>query len=123
MLEEQKEGKSSLPRLAEGFKARDMRLSEPDDFKRTLKEGKKARSECFELFFKENELDHSRFGVNIAKRLVGKSTERNKIKRTAREIFRKSKKCNMDIVLLLRRPSEKNKYKEEIEALFKKIET
>ena len=76
MLEEQKEGKSSLPRLAEGFKARDMRLSEPDDFKRTLKEGKKARSECFELFFKENELDHSRFGVNIAKRLVGKSTER-----------------------------------------------
>ena len=43
-----------------------------------------------------------RLGVNVARSKVKKAVQRNKIKRVAREIFRKGRFGGMDIVLLLK---------------------
>ena len=51
-----------------------------------------------------NDLDHSRLGVTVSKR-VGNAVTRNRWKRRLREIFRRQKECfgdHFDIVIIVK---------------------
>lgn len=71
------------------MKKKDSRLKKPSDFKRVFKEGRRFSSPHFVLYVRESELPTARLGVSIAKRHFRLATRRNKIRRVAKELFRK----------------------------------
>ena len=79
-----------------------MRLNSPKDFRNCFTNGKKIKNEVFVLHYLDNGSQHSRLGISVAKNKIKKAVERNRIKRVAREIFRKSGTTGLDIVLLLK---------------------
>lgn len=83
-----------------------MRLTNPKDFKKCFQSGKKIKNSVFSLYYLDNGGLAGRLGVNIAKSKVKEAVKRNRIKRVAREIFRKGRFDGMDIVLLFK--NEKN---------------
>ena len=83
-----------------------MRLTNPKDFKKCFQAGKRTNNKVFSLYYLENGGLPGRLGVNIAKSKINKAVDRNKIKRVAREVFRKGNFMGLDIVLLLK--NEKN---------------
>ena len=88
------------------FNAKTMRLTNPKDFKKCFQAGKRTNNKVFSLYYLENGGLPGRLGVNIAKSKINKAVDRNKIKRVAREVFRKGSFKGLDIVLLLK--DEKN---------------
>jgi len=57
------------------------------DFDAVYRAGKRRSSSHFTVFFRANQLPHSRFGFSIKKALGG-AVVRNRIRRRAREIVR-----------------------------------
>jgi ribonuclease P protein component len=84
------------------FKAKIMRLNAPQDFKRCFLSRKRIKNVAFTLHYVENNGQIARLGVNIAKKKIKKAVDRNKIKRAAREAFRKGHFKGIDIVLILK---------------------
>jgi ribonuclease P protein component len=85
--------------------ARKERITDPQDFKRVMKTGRKFYGRNFILFAKENGLHFHRLGVIVSKE-VGPATYRNRIKRVCREYFRLHKeeiKGSLDIIILTKR--------------------
>lgn len=77
------------------------RILKKKDFKKTFKE-KGTKNEFFSLKFKPCRLSSTRIGIVISRKVSIKSTERNKLKRRIREIFKKllpGINKNTDIVL------------------------
>ena len=121
MQEEQKEESVFQYNFSKrsGFKAKTMRLNNPQDFKRCFQNGKRVKNRAFVLHFVENGGLPARFGVNIAKSKIKKAVERNKIKRVAREAFRRKHLEGLDIVLILR--NEKNFNQSECSILINEV--
>ena len=88
------------------FNTKTMRLTNPKDFKKCFHDGKRIKNKVFSLHYVENGGLPGRLGVNIAKSKIKKAVKRNKIKRVAREVFRKGRFNGMDVVLLFK--NEKN---------------
>ena len=84
------------------FKTKIMRLNNPQDFKRCFLSRKIIKNVAFTLHYSKNESQTARLGVNIAKKKIKKAVDRNKIKRAAREAFRKRHFKGIDIVLILK---------------------
>ena len=84
------------------FNIETMRLTDPKDFKKCFQAGKRTNNKVFSLYYLENGGLPGRLGVNIAKSKINKAVDRNKIKRVAREVFRKGGFNGLDIVLLLK---------------------
>jgi ribonuclease P protein component len=85
---------------------RQYRLRHNTDFQRVRRVGKFYASPIMVLAFLQNELDHSRFGFVVSKRL-GKAVQRNKIKRRMRESARhrlQGIKPGFDLVFIARQP-------------------
>lgn len=85
---------------------RKYRLRRSSDFQRVRQVGKSNASSLMVLAFARNELDHSRFGFVVSKR-IGKAVQRNKVKRRMREAVRLKMgeiKPGVDIVLIARQP-------------------
>ena len=109
MQEEQKDESVFLcnaKKNAMFFNVETMRLTNPKDFKKCFQAGKRTKNKVFSLYYIENGGLPGRLGVNVAKSKINKAVDRNKIKRVAREIFRKGGFDGLDIVLLLK--NEKN---------------
>jgi ribonuclease P protein component len=88
------------------------RITNPLDFKRVMKTGRKFVSRNFILFMKENEKEFHRLGVVVSKE-TGPATCRNRIKRVCREFFRFHKhriKGTLDIIILAKRECGVRKY-------------
>ena len=67
------------------------RLTKRPEFEKVLAEGKKNRVDKLCIVFSlPNRLDRKRIGI-IASKKVGNAVERNRVKRTIREIFRQIK--------------------------------
>jgi ribonuclease P protein component len=75
------------------------------------------------LHYVENNVPSARLGVNIAKKKIRKAVDRNKIKRIAREAFRKQKFEGIDIVLILKNEKifEKTSYNVLINEIFNEL--
>ena len=113
MLEEQKEESVFLYNINKrnGFCTKSKRLNNPQDFKRCFQSGHRIKNKAFVLHYVNNGGLPARLGVNIAKSKIKKAVERNKIKRTVREAFRKRKLDGLDIVLILK--NERNYYRDD----------
>jgi len=64
-----------------------LRLTKNFEFIKVYKTGRRLSSLFFTMYIKKNELNFSRLGVSVSKK-VGKSVVRNKIKRRIKEIVR-----------------------------------
>ncbi len=82
------------------------RLKKRNDFSAVLEKGRTAYSDIVVMRFLENNLNETRFGFIVSKKISKKSVTRNKIKRRLREQVRirilKIKK-GLDIVIIAKR--------------------
>lgn len=75
-------------------------------FSAALGSSRKYRGRAAILHVAAGTSTNSRFGIAVVKRLARRAVERNRIKRLAREVFRRHavKTRGLDLVLSLRRP-------------------
>ena len=101
------------------------RLRRNSDFQRVRQRGKNYASPLMVLAFLQNDLEYSRFGFVVNKR-IGKAVHRNKIKRRMREATRlriPRLKPGFDFVIIARKPIRRATYQqieETLEYLFNK---
>ena len=106
-------------------RAKKMRLDNSLDFLNCFLKGKRTYAHAFMIQYLENDLEYGRLGIRIAKRKIKKAVERNRIKRIAREVFRKGHFNGMDMVLVLRN-EKKYEYErcyEQINEIFKTLKS
>ena len=104
-------------------RAKKMRLDNSLDFLNCFLKGKRTYSHAFMIQYLENDLEYGRLGIRIAKKKIKKAVERNRIKRIAREVFRKGRFNGIDMVLVLRN-EKKYEYErcyEQINEIFKTV--
>ena len=82
------------------------RFSGPGGFSAVMKGSRKYRGRTAILHVVPGTTTNSRFGLAVAKRLARRAVDRNRIKRLAREVFRRHvvKTRGLDLVIALRRP-------------------
>ena len=94
-----------MPRSArnEGYSRRH-RFAERGSFGPVLRSSRKLRGQFAIIHVLQGRAGVSRFGVALTKRLVPDSVDRNRVKRVAREAFRRHpcKGAGLDCVLTLR---------------------
>lgn len=74
--------------MAEFAFSRALRLTEPAQFQQVFAENERYHVSGLTLLARPNPLGHARLGLAIAKKHVRLASNRNAIKRTAREAFR-----------------------------------
>ena len=95
------------------------RITQPQEFKRVMKLGRRISSRNFILFVKKNEEPFHRLGI-VVKKEMGPATFRNRMKRYIREFFRLHKyqiKGFYNIVLMVKKGCSVNRYQEAEEEL------
>ena len=105
-----------------------MSLSNKISFVRVLSRGKKSTDAFFFVAYLNNGHPIGRIGVSVPKRLVGRATERNKIKRAVKEAFLQTlRPLSVDIVAIYKdKPAQKRSVKivrESIQKHFDRIKT
>ena len=84
----------------------DWRLTEAREFDAVFRGNRhRVSSQAFLLLARENNLDHCRLGLVIAKKHVKLATRRNRVKRVIRERFRHHFKAHLpgiDLIVLAR---------------------
>ena len=60
------------------------------DFNKIIKTGKSVSNNCFVIYYKDNNIDHSRYGISVGTKL-GNAVFRNKYKRKIRMIITTNK--------------------------------
>jgi len=99
------------------------RITEPQDFRRVMRLGRKYSSRNFRLFIQEGEKTFHRLGI-VVKKETGPAAFRNRMKRYIREFFRLHKhkiKGSYDIILMIKRGCSFDRYQEaekELRGLF-----
>ena len=108
-----------------GSRTKKMRLDNSLDFSNCFLQGKRTSTHAFMIHYLENDLEYGRLGIRIAKKKIKKAVERNRIKRIAREVFRKGKFKGIDMVLVLRNEKkfEYEKCYEQINEIFKTLKS
>jgi ribonuclease P protein component len=98
---------------------RQERISQPQDFKRVMKVGRRLSSKNLILFILKNKNNFHRLGL-VLKKEVGSATFRNRMKRYLREFFRLHKgqiKGSFDIIILVKKGCSIHRYLEAEEEL------
>jgi len=103
-------------------------LSNKISFDDVLSSGKKVTDSLFLVSYLRKDQGPGRVGTSVPKRLVGRATERNKIKRVVREAFIRSLRLlPVDVIAVYKdRPAKKRSVKivrESIQKHFDKIKT
>ena len=94
-------------------------LKKNEDFKKVFDEKKSCANKYLVLYYKENELDSNRLGIQVSKK-VGNSVVRHRLTRLIRESFRlneNSFKHGLDLVVIARGDAKGKTYKEIEDAL------
>jgi ribonuclease P protein component len=90
------------------------RITQPQDFRRVMKLGRRKSSRDFILFVQKSENTFHRLGI-VVKKEVGPAVFRNRMKRYIREFFRFHKhqvKGSCDIILMIKKGCTLNRYEE-----------
>ena len=86
---------------------RDARLTAKADFDQVFAGNQRARTDTLLVMARPNAMGHARLGMIIAKRLLARAVDRNRVKRCVRESFRQVRAelpaCDF-VVRLLARP-------------------
>lgn len=80
------------------------RVKNKELFNNIIKTGSQTRSKYFYIYYKDNNLDYSRFGIAVGKK-IGKAVVRNKYKRIIRMILSENKKTfknNRDYIIMIK---------------------
>ena len=99
------------------------RITEPQDFRRVIRLGRRRSSRSFKLFIQKSDKTFHRLGI-VVKKETGPAAFRNRMKRYIREFFRLNKhkiEGSYDIVLMIRRGCSFDRYREaekELRGLF-----
>lgn len=72
----------------ENIVPRDVRLVKPAEFELVFKQNERARTDSLLVMARPNSLAYARLGMVIAKRLLPRAVDRNRVKRCVRETFR-----------------------------------
>ena len=99
------------------------RLKKKSDFERVFKKGTGYKDDSLILKTLKNNLETSRFGFIVSKKISNKAVVRNKIRRILREIIKKNLpkiKTGLDVVFIAN-PGCKNKGFWDIEAVAEKL--
>lgn len=90
-----------------------MSLSNKISFDHVLSRGKKSTDNFFLVSYLNKEHQTGRIGISVPKRLIGRATERNKIKRTIREAFVQTlRPFPVDIIAIYKdKPAQKRSVK------------
>jgi len=100
------------------------RLRKDKEFEKVFKNGKKLWIDSILLImYRPNELNYRRLGVVVPKK-IKKATQRNKIKRWIRELFRRNKDWfpeNCDIIIIPHPNLLNLEYKEFLEIVKEKL--
>lgn len=94
-------------------------LKKNEDFKKVFDEKKSCANKYLILYYKENELEVNRLGIQVSKK-VGNSVVRHRLSRLIRESFRlneNSFKHGLDLVVIARGDAKGKTYKEIEDAL------
>jgi len=94
------------------------RLKKNKDFQRVYKEGEGFREDFLFLKVLSNNLENSRIGIVVGKKVSNKATERNLIKRRLRGAARERMsdiKDGLDIIIVVLKDASKETSFEEIE--------
>ena len=70
------------------MRIRDARLVNKADFDRIFADNQRARTDFVMVMARPNQLGYPRLGMVIAKRLLARAVDRNRVKRCVRESFR-----------------------------------
>lgn len=70
------------------MRIRDARLVSKADFDRVFADNQRARTDYVLVMARPNQVGHARLGMVIAKRLLARAVDRNRVKRCTRESFR-----------------------------------
>ncbi len=100
------------------------RLISKKDFEKVFKTGRGRHGKILGIKFAQNNLENSRFGFIISKKVSPKAVMRNRIKRQVREIIHlnlDSIKNGLDIVIICHPEIIKKNYQEIEEAILKTI--
>jgi ribonuclease P protein component len=84
---------------------RELRLKRPSEFKKTFKEGERLLGSCFVLYARKTDSPHARLGVSISKAHFKLATQRNRLRRVAKEVFKKEISpyfASLDVVIASR---------------------
>ncbi len=74
--------------VARRVQLRDTRLVDKADFDRVFAESQRARTDFMVIMARPNQVGHARLGMIVAKRLLARAVDRNRVKRCVRESFR-----------------------------------
>jgi ribonuclease P protein component len=89
-------------------------LKKNHQFRVVYQRGKSAANKYLVLFVLKSKEDHNKLGVSISKK-VGKSVQRNRIRRLIKESYRsleKDVRVGFDLIVIARQPSNGAVYKE-----------
>ncbi|MBU1264863.1 MAG: ribonuclease P protein component [Thiobacillus sp.] len=76
------------PDTSRGVRLRDARLVAKADFDRVFADNQRARTDYVVVMARPNQVGYPRLGMVIAKRLLARAVDRNRVKRCVRESFR-----------------------------------
>ena len=94
-------------------------LKKNEDFKKVFDEKKSCANKYLILYYRENELDVNRLGIQVSKK-VGNSVVRHRLTRLIRESYRLNEnkfKHGYDLVVIARSDAKGKTYKEIEDAL------
>jgi len=99
------------------------RITEPQDFRKVMRSGRRRSSCNFKLFIQESEKTFHRLGI-VVKKEIGPAAFRNRMKRYIREFFRLHKhemKGSYDVILMIKKGCSFDRYQaaeKELRGLF-----
>lgn len=79
-------------------------MTQKHEFARVFDAGKRSSDRCFTVLGCANGLEHARLGLAISVKAARRATQRNRLKRLAREAFRhhRHELGGLDVVVLAR---------------------
>ncbi|WP_029132186.1 ribonuclease P protein component [Sedimenticola selenatireducens] len=84
---------------------RDLRLLKPAEFQRVFQNSRRSSDRCFTVLFLANGKMNARLGTAVAKKILKRAVDRNRVKRLIRESFRLKQHdlAGLDLVVMCAR--------------------